>query len=115
MAHCQPASQAVRTLALKPSWLAHPLALLQLLCREQAVKLWSEREQFERAGVKLVCVVHEWIQREIDGFAPKYWGEVLGGLMGPGACLPAASRDFSCALASALAGRRIPGRRNAVG
>lgn len=48
-----------------------------LLCREQAVKLWSERAQFEASGVKLVCVVHEWIQREIDGFAPKYWGGEL--------------------------------------
>lgn len=58
---------------------------MQLLCREQAVKLWTEREQFEKAGVKLVCLVHEWIQREIDGFAPKYWGEHTGRGGGEGA------------------------------
>jgi hypothetical protein len=46
-----------------------------VLCREQAIKLWNARSQFEGAGVKLVLVVHEWIDREIKGFAPEYWGE----------------------------------------
>jgi len=45
-----------------------------VLCREQSLKLWAEREKFAAAGVKLVLVVHEWIDREIKGFAPEYWG-----------------------------------------
>ena len=49
-----------------------------MLCREQAIKLWNARSQFEGAGVKLVLVVHEWIDREIKGFAPEYWGEERG-------------------------------------
>lgn len=45
-----------------------------LLCREQAAKVWNEREKFAAAGVKLVCLVHEWIDREIQAYAPDYWG-----------------------------------------
>lgn len=46
-----------------------------LLCREEAVKVWADREAFAAAGVRLVCLVHEWIDREIAAFAPEYWGE----------------------------------------
>lgn len=45
-----------------------------VLCREQAVKVWSERAQFEALGVGLVCVIHEWLDREVAAFAPAYWG-----------------------------------------
>lgn len=45
-----------------------------MLCREQAIKVWSERAQFEALGVALVCIVHEWLDREIAAFAPEYWG-----------------------------------------
>lgn len=53
-----------------------------LLCREEAVKVWADRQAFEAAGVRLVCLVHEWIDREIAAFAPEYWGEWLGGCLG---------------------------------
>ena len=48
-----------------------------VLCREQSVRIWNAREQYDAAGVKLVCVVHEWIDREIDAFRPEYWGGPL--------------------------------------
>lgn len=50
-----------------------------MLCREESIKVWNARQQFEEAGVRLVCVLHEWIDREVDAFRPKYWGE-WGGL-----------------------------------
>jgi hypothetical protein len=45
-----------------------------VLCREEAIHLWNERAQFEALGVKLVCVLHEWKLREVEGFAPEYFG-----------------------------------------
>ncbi len=36
-----------------------------VLCRDQAKRLWDQRAEFEALGVQLVCVVHEWIQREV--------------------------------------------------
>ncbi|KAL6780906.1 SELU1 [Auxenochlorella protothecoides x Auxenochlorella symbiontica] len=45
-----------------------------ILCREQTLAVWAEREKFEKLGVKLILTVHEWKQREIDAFAPEYWG-----------------------------------------
>lgn len=49
-----------------------------MLCREEAIKVWNARQQFEEAGVRLVCVLHEWIDREVDAFRPEYWGEWAG-------------------------------------
>lgn len=37
-----------------------------VLCRDEAQKLWTERAQLEAAGLKVVCVVHEWIDREVS-------------------------------------------------
>ena len=48
-----------------------------MLCREQAVHIWNERAQFEALGVRLVCVLHEWKDREVEAFAPAYWGGEL--------------------------------------
>ncbi|PRW57143.1 hypothetical protein C2E21_3832 [Chlorella sorokiniana] len=48
-----------------------------LLCREESIKVWNARQQFEEAGVRLVCVLHEWIDREVDAFRPEYWGGEL--------------------------------------
>lgn len=39
-----------------------------VLCRDEAQKLWAERAALEAAGLKVVCVVHEWIDREVSGF-----------------------------------------------
>ncbi|KAI8465304.1 MAG: R53.5-related protein [Monoraphidium minutum] len=45
-----------------------------VLCRDTAKQFWAANEQFAAAGVKLVCVVHEWIDREIAAFhTPEYW------------------------------------------
>lgn len=45
-----------------------------VLCRDEAQKLWTARAQLEDAGLRVVCVVHEWIDREIAAFVPTYWG-----------------------------------------
>ncbi|KAG2500213.1 hypothetical protein HYH03_001791 [Edaphochlamys debaryana] len=63
----------------KTLWENGPVAVLVLrrpgcvLCRDEAQRLWERRAAFERLGVKLVCVVHEWIQREVDAFSPGFW------------------------------------------
>lgn len=36
-----------------------------VLCRDEAQKLWAERAALEGLGLKVVCVVHEWIDREV--------------------------------------------------
>lgn len=43
----------------------HPPPSLPVLCREEAVKVWGDRAKFEAAGVRLVCLVHEWIDRSV--------------------------------------------------
>ncbi|KAF6261261.1 R53.5-related protein [Scenedesmus sp. NREL 46B-D3] len=48
-----------------------------VLCRDEAQKLWKEQQALTDAGLKVVCVVHEWIEREISAFVPEYWaGEI---------------------------------------
>lgn len=42
-------------------------------CRDHAVKVWEHQKELEQAGVKLVCVVHEWIEREINAYSPAFW------------------------------------------
>lgn len=37
-----------------------------VLCRDEAQKLWAERAALEALGLKVVCVVHEWIDREVS-------------------------------------------------
>ncbi|KXZ52229.1 hypothetical protein GPECTOR_10g860 [Gonium pectorale] len=60
-------------------WQSKPLAVLILrrpgcvLCRDEAQRLWALKPEFDKLGVELICVVHEWIQREIDAFSPSYW------------------------------------------
>lgn len=39
--------------------------------------MWNERAKFEALGVRLVCVLHEWRQAEVEAFAPAYWGGEL--------------------------------------
>lgn len=36
-----------------------------VLCRDEAQKLWAERAALEAVGLKVVCVVHEWIPLEV--------------------------------------------------
>lgn len=40
-------------------------AVPSVLCRDEAQKLWAERAALEAVGLKVVCVVHEWIDREV--------------------------------------------------
>ena len=38
-----------------------------VLCRYQARELWlALKNPLERMGVKMVCIVHEWIDREVN-------------------------------------------------
>lgn len=54
------------------SHLIHPIlpsclpALCSVLCRDEAQKLWAERAALEALDLKVVCVVHEWIDREVS-------------------------------------------------
>jgi len=70
--HHTPACHKV--LAVTPCRASHTPAHA-VLCREESIKVWNARQQFEEAGVRLVCVLHEWIDREVDAFRPEYWGE----------------------------------------
>jgi hypothetical protein len=42
-----------------------PPTLITVLCRAEAQKLWQGRAQYEDLGMRMICVVHEWIEREI--------------------------------------------------
>lgn len=44
-----------------------------ILCREEAVKLWQAKEEFDKIGARIVCVVHEWKELEVNAFHPTYW------------------------------------------
>lgn len=60
-------------------WQSQPVAFLVLrrpgcvLCRDEAQRLWALKPEFDRLGVALVCVVHEWIEREITAFTAGFW------------------------------------------
>ncbi|PNW81862.1 hypothetical protein CHLRE_06g263550v5 [Chlamydomonas reinhardtii] len=79
----------------KTLWASQPVAVLVLrrpgcvLCRDEAQRLWALKPEFDKLGVGLVCVVHEWIQREIDAFAPAFW---------PGPLFHDTSKSFYAAL-----------------
>jgi hypothetical protein len=51
-----------------------PPLLLTVLCREEAIHLWEEREKFQKLGIRMVCILHEWRDIEVKAFAPEYWG-----------------------------------------
>lgn len=44
-----------------------------VLCREEAETLQKNKAKFDALGVKLVAVVKEWDQAEIDDFTKKFW------------------------------------------
>jgi hypothetical protein len=50
----------------------HVCAAASVLCRDEAQKLWAERAALEAVGLKVVCVVHEWIDREVR---PTAWSD----------------------------------------
>lgn len=52
--------------------------LCSVLCRDEAQKLWAERAALEAAGLKVVCVVHEWIDREVSGVTEALLSQLLG-------------------------------------
>jgi hypothetical protein len=37
-----------------------------VLCRDEAQKLWKEQQALTDAGLRVACVVHEWIDREVS-------------------------------------------------
>jgi hypothetical protein len=40
-------------------------------------QFWGARAQFEAAGVKLVCVAHEWIDREVRLYLAQLWASTV--------------------------------------
>lgn len=56
------AAASQRRLSLLRSHIMH----IAVLCRDEAQKLWKEHEALEAAGLRVVCVVHEWIDREVS-------------------------------------------------
>ncbi|KAF5834405.1 hypothetical protein DUNSADRAFT_8960 [Dunaliella salina] len=63
-------------------WKSSPVVLVLLrrpgcvLCRYQARELWlGLKNQLEKLGVRMVCIVHEWIDREVEAFTPYWPGE----------------------------------------
>lgn len=46
-----------------------------VLCREQSVNIWNQRDKF--GSVRLVCVVHEWKEREVEAFRAYWGGEIF--------------------------------------
>jgi AhpC/TSA antioxidant enzyme len=53
------------------------IVLLAVLCREEAIHLWNERQKFESLGIRMVCILHEWRDKEVEAFHPAYWGGEL--------------------------------------
>lgn len=51
--------------------------MFAVLCREEALHIWGERAKFESLGVRLVCILHEWRDKEVEAFHPAYWGGEL--------------------------------------
>lgn len=47
-----------------------------LLCRDQAITIWKNRDTLPKE-MRLVCVLHEWKEREVEAFYPEYWGGEL--------------------------------------
>jgi hypothetical protein len=43
------------------------------LCRDEAQKLWAERAALAGVGLKVGCVVHEWIEREVGDLIVASW------------------------------------------
>ena len=48
-----------------------------MLCREESLQIWGDRKQFEDLGVRLVCLLHEWREKEVQAYHPAYWGGEL--------------------------------------
>ncbi|KAK9812327.1 hypothetical protein WJX73_002726 [Symbiochloris irregularis] len=48
-----------------------------VLCRAEARRVNALRPALEKLGVKLVCLVHEWLKTEIGAFKPKFWSGEL--------------------------------------
>lgn len=47
-----------------------------VLCREEAITIWQNKDKFPET-MRLVCVLHEWRDAEVNAFAPEYWGGEL--------------------------------------
>lgn len=68
-----------QTIEAASLWTAQPQVVIILrrpgcvLCRDEAQKLWACKPELDKLGVGLVCVVHEWIQREVDAFVAGFW------------------------------------------
>lgn len=48
-----------------------------ILCRDTAHKVESLADQLKQLNVRLICLVHEAIPREIKAFQPAFWSHEL--------------------------------------
>ncbi|XP_065879835.1 uncharacterized protein [Euphorbia lathyris] len=45
-----------------------------IMCRAEAHQLYAKKPIFDKLGVQLVAVLHEYIESEVKDFWPRYWG-----------------------------------------
>ncbi|XP_031121718.1 uncharacterized protein LOC116024847 [Ipomoea triloba] len=45
-----------------------------IMCRAEAHQLYSKKPIFDSLGIKLIAVIHEYIESEVKDFWPRYWG-----------------------------------------
>ncbi|KAK9818166.1 hypothetical protein WJX72_008085 [[Myrmecia] bisecta] len=64
-------------------WANQPVLILCLrrpgciMCRAEARKLFGLKPTLDSLGVRMVCIVHEWLPAEAAAFKPAYWGGEL--------------------------------------
>jgi len=83
VAEAQLKERSGKDVLAKELWATQPVLALILrrpgcvLCREESLKLWKKKEEYERLGIRMVCTLHEWLPKEVEAFAPEYWGGEL--------------------------------------
>ncbi|WCJ35756.1 hypothetical protein M5689_016992 [Euphorbia peplus] len=61
-------------------WRDKPVVLLCIrrpgciMCRAEAHQLYAKKPIFDKLGVQLIAVLHEYIESEVKDFWPRYWG-----------------------------------------
>ncbi|KAF2312762.1 hypothetical protein GH714_039938 [Hevea brasiliensis] len=48
-----------------------------IMCRAEAHQLYTKKPIFDALGIKLIAVLHEYIESEVKDFWPRYWGGVI--------------------------------------
>ena len=72
---CMPTKSMEQQAKLRSAFNPRPsLFPYAVLCRDEAQRLWALKPEFDKLGVGLVCVVHEWIDREVGFAEVSAWG-----------------------------------------